>query len=572
MRSAGLVVAVVSSVLAWGAPALAKAPDARSVLSRAQPPSVMVEKLGRYVDVDLGLSGRRVLPSIAPMLKPLRAAADHIDRVYWQQRSPEGWEMLQALSSSRQKDAQNLARYLSIHYGPWDWHANDEPFIDSRPRPPGLAFYPTDASRREVDAFARDHFEVAGRIWDPYTVVVRRDGRLDGVPYSEAYAEHLKAAAEALRLASQRHVCGRHDCACGGLVKFLRARAESFLDDDYRKSEMLWLDTSNCPLDLAIGPYEYYEDRLMGLKTAFEAIIYYRDDLETQRYARLTTHHQAMVDQLPLGPAIRDRFRVVPPSPVTVADVLYTAGDARAGYQIRAFILPNDEAVREARGTKNVVLRNVVKANFDTLVKPIATHIFDAQTASRVSFNAYFDFLLAWQLAHTIVPQEVVHPDGTRTSARHQLRARSTFIDAAKGEVLALLNYLALLDRGVLRAVGEEEVIATYLAGLFNSARLAADSPQTIAKAIVYNYLAEHWVLRYNPRTRKFEVNAPALRQAARSLASEILHIIGRGDYTGAGRMIVQYGILPGEVREKLAELHDMPRALVPRYVSMPTP
>ena len=566
---ASVLVAVAAVTLAPPSEAAGPA-SADGVLGDAQAPAVIVEKLQRYVDVNLGLTGRRLDPALTAMLAPLRAAADAVDAVYWQQRSPAGWEMLQALGKSKRADAKNLGRLLSIHYGPWDWHANDEPFIGRLPRPPGVAFYPTDTSRREIDAFVRGSTDVAGRIWDPYTVVVRRGDGLDGIPYSQAYAEQLGVGAAALTRAARAYKCVGADCPCAGLARFLDARAKSFGDDDYRSSETLWLDTGTCPLDVAIGPYEFYEDRLMGLKAAYETVIYYRDEAESARYQRLLEHHEAIVAQLPLSSSVKDRFRMVRPSPITIADVLYTSGDARAGYQIRAFILPNDPVVREAKGTKNVILRNAVKARFDKLVQPIAERIFDGYNARRVTFNAYYDFLLAWQMAHAVVPGEIPQPGGVATTAKQQLRSRFTFINAVKGEVVALLNYLALLDRGVVRAVDEEDVIATYLAGLFDSARLAADSPQTIAKAIVYNYLAQEWVFRYDPRARRFEVNAQALRKAARQLAAEVLQVLGRGDYGGAGNLIVQYGILPGEVHQKLAELHDLPRDIVPRYSSMP--
>ena len=54
-----------------------------------------------------------------------------------------------------------------------------------------------------------------------------------------------------------------------------------------------------------------------------------------------------------------------------------------------------------------------------------------------------------------------------------------------------------------------------------------------------------------------------------RSLDSAALEVLARGDYDGAGRMIVEYGIMPGEMREKLGELVDLPLDVRPRYTSM---
>ena len=568
-RSWSFVVAAVT--LAVMCPtAEAKAPSADAILSKAIGPAEVNARLDRYVETPLGVGQRDIPKDLSAMLGHLKRAADHIDKIYWKQSSPRGLQMVETLRASPSQAAQSLARLLSIHYGPWDRHDDDSPFIGRSSRPSGVSFYPADASRREIDQWTQDNLSEAPAVWSPYTVVKRQGANLVGVPYSRAYKEDLKAAAEALRDAAAAYTCEGPACQCAGLKSFLEARAKSLLDDDYRTSERQWFETKTCPLDIAIGPYEFYTDRLLGLKTAYEAIIYKRDEGESQRYARLLGQHEGLLKNLPMSESVRARFSLARPSPITIGDVLYTSGDARAGYQVRAFILPNDEVVREEKGTKNVVLRNVVRAKFDTLVKPIAKQIFDAKSARKVSFNAYYDFLLAWQMAHAVVPGDVTLPSGVRLTARHQLRGRAPLIDAVKGEVIALLNYLYLLEQGVLRASGASGVTATYLASLFDTVRLSEGSPQSTAKAIVYNYLARGWVFRYNPKDQRFEVNPPALKAAVTELAAEVLQILGRGDYDGAGQLIVRFGIIPAEVRQKLNELKSMPVEILPKYTSVP--
>jgi hypothetical protein len=414
--------------------------------------------------------------------------------------------------------------------------------------------------------------------------VVRRSKKgLNTVPYSKAYEPRLSSAGESLRAAAASYACGKAvsgsatapsgpavQCRCADLVEFLRARAQSFADDNYLTSEILWVTARSCPLDVAIGPYEYYEDRLLGLKTAFEAIVYLRDDTESARFRGFLKHIDGMVANLPIPADLRGRFLTIKPSPITIGNVLYTAGDARSGYQVRAFVLPNDESVRRARGTKNVVLRDVVKAKFDALVRPVANGIFGRKLRNKVSFQAYYDILLAWQLAHSVVPSTIELPDGSKTTAHKQLRARHTLMELVKSEAIALLNYSYLRDRGEFRKRSDTSMAATFLASFFVAARLGEDSPQTIAKVIIYNYLAKEWVFRYNADKRYFEVNSPNLQAAVRKLVGEVLQIIGRGDYGGAGRLISRFGVMSGEVRMKLEALSKLPVGILPRYKSMP--
>lgn len=560
------IVSILVSCLLAAPLALAKPPPEAELLRRAVSPDELSRRVKRYVPVPLGPGADGVPATLRPMLPHLVEAADQIDRVFWRQYAPETLSTATRLARSKNPHAQQLASYLRIHYGPWDWHKDDAPFLGVARRPAGVALYPGDLSKRELDQFIVKNPTAFGTLYDPYTVIRRDKGRLVGQRFSRAYKPELKAAAAALRKAADAYKCPTGACPCDGLVRFLRARAASLLDDSYQKSELVWMDTGECPLDVAIGPYEFYVDRLLGLKASFEAIIYLADRDAGRRFRKLAKHHDALIENLPLSPALLSRFTLLKPPRVTIADVLYTAGEARAGYQIRAFVLPNDEAVRRAKGTKNVILRNVVRAKFDKLLAPLVPRIFEAEAQGLVSFNAYLDFLLSWNLAHAVAPNRVELPGGATSTARQQLRGRYTFMNALRGESIGLLNYLYLQTKGVLGRGGADQLAATYLASLLDSIRLAGSSPQTLAKVIVYNYLAQEWVFRYNGRKRKLQINPEALEKAVRKLASETLEILARGDYGGAGRLIVQYGIVPPELRAMLSEVRDLPVDILPNY------
>jgi len=556
------------------------------LLQRSVSPAQVKARLSLYPKVSLGVPKHRIPHDIKKMLPHIRVAADAIDRVYWQQMSSNGLQMRAELQKmarfEKNATAADFLRLLGIHYGPWDRHHDDARFLGTRTRPAGANFYPRDVSKREIDQWLAKKPAVRPKVYNPYTVIRRTRKGLTTVPYSKAFSTDLKKASKALTAAAAAHRCVEKkpaaegaapvakNCRCQGLADFLKARARSFQDDSYLTSEILWLETGDCPLDLAIGPYEFYEDRLLGLKTSFEAIVYLRDERESKRFVHLMKHHQALIENLPIPPDLRPRFEMLKPSRITVGNVLYTAGDARSGYQIRAFVLPNDQSVRSARGTKNVILKNVVKAKFDALAKPVARRVFGTKLFNQVTFQAYFDILLAWQFAHGVQAMNIEQPDGSKTTARKLLRARYTLMELVKGEAIALLNYAFLRNKGVFPKNSDAAMAATFLASFFDASRLARSSPQTIAKAVIYNYLAKEWVFRYNPTKRTFEVNPPALQPAVRKLVAEVLQIIARGDYAGAGRLIIQYGILPGEVHDKLNELGNLPVDISPMYTSMP--
>lgn len=537
--------------------------------------NVVEERLKRYVPVDIGLGKRVVTADVQPMLGALKRAADSIDKIYWRQVSSDGASKHAILNASSVPAAQNLAALMQIHYGIWDRHQDDSPFLGARPRNPGATFYPADLSRREFEGYINTHLDQAEQLYSPYTLVRREGDGLKAIAYSTAYREDLAKASAALRMAASQYRCnpGSEDaCPCASFVSFLEARSASLLDDDYRSSEYIWMDARSCPLDMVIGPYEYYEDRLAGLKTSYEAIVIYRDETESKRFQKLQSHHDGLFNNLPLSAALRRRIQRAKPSPINIADALYAAGDARAGTQVRAVHLPNDEVVRRAKGSKKVILRNVVKAKFDHLIKPVARHLLNKKALKNISFDAYFNLLLTWQMAHSLLPANLGLTPGAKVTTRQRLKERYTIMNSLRGEAVALVNYFYLLKQGAFRKGSATKMATTYLATLFDSARLAAAAPQTIAKTIIFSYLREKWVFRYNPKTQTFEVNPPAMEGAVRQLAEEAIEVLTRGDYDGAGRLIVDYGIMPAEMRQKLVAMRDLPTDIRPTYVSMGTP
>ena len=52
----------------------------------------------------------------------------------------------------------------------------------------------------------------------------------------------------------------------------LRTRADALLNDDYYESDKAWMDLDS-RVEVTIGPYETYEDQLLGLKAAYESFV-----------------------------------------------------------------------------------------------------------------------------------------------------------------------------------------------------------------------------------------------------------------------------------------------------------
>jgi hypothetical protein len=282
-------------------------------------------------------------------------AAAIMDDLFWQQAYPGDRAALLAGI----KDPATR-RFTEINYGPWDRLAGNAPFVPGvGAKPPGAGFYPLDMTREE---FERANLPGSR---SEYTVL-RRDakGALEVVPYSKHYAAQLERAAGLLERAAG---LAEDD----GLRKYLELRAKALRSDDFRASDMAWLDMKNNRLDLVIGPIETYEDKLFGYKAAFEAYVLVKDLEWSQRLAK----YAAMLPALQRGLPVPDAYKAETPgtdSDLNAYDVIYYAGDCNSGSKTIAINLPNDEQVQLAKGTRRLQLKNAMRAKFDSIMVPIA--------------------------------------------------------------------------------------------------------------------------------------------------------------------------------------------------------
>ena len=529
--------------------------DAVTLMSHAEGDGEIRARLAQFASAPIGVVPGRLTPRDLKLLGKLVEAADWIDRVYWDQVSEMGRGWYEALRDAGSERATRLAQLMAIHYGPWDRLRDNQEFIGTRGRPLGAGFYPSDASRRELDAYLSAQPEQIGNLMGPYSVIRRKGDGFVSISYADKFREELSRAATALREAAGY---AKDDT----LEEFLVARADALLTGEYLESDMAWMETAGCPLIVVFGPYEFYEDHLWGVKASFEAIIALRDDEETQRFAALASRMEELVAGLPLSDSCRARLSTRKQAPVTIADEIYAAGETRAGAQTSAFSLPNDLRVRQKKGTRQVILRNVARAKFNHSWVPLSHHVVAEDQLVHLDFNSYYHLLIATQLAHGITP---VIGDGAE-DPRTKLRQRRQIIEEARADILGLAILLQLADNGILEGLTPASAAVTWLTAAFRVVRLDPGGAHGVAKAIAYNFLAAEGIFLYDPTTRRYRVKVDDLRPAVAKLCEILVQITLEGDYRAAGTLIMEYGLLSGDVQAKLGELGHVPVDIVPEY------
>jgi len=519
----------------------------------------VTEALAQYVPVRLEYDASGLSDKERQIIQKLIQAAKYIDEIFWRQAYHRNVELREQLSRATDPAGQDLFRYFLVNYGPFDRLRDDEPFWGTETKPAGANFYPADLNREEFEAWIGEHPEDEAAFRSTFTVIRRDEGRLVAVPYHVAYEEFLQPAARLLREAA---ALSDNE----SLKRYLELRARDLLTDDFFESDMAWMDLADTPIEVVIGPYEVYEDKLFGYKAAYEAFITIRNREESGKLATYARYLTEMEENLPI-PDEHKNFNRGASSPLTVVDEVFTAGDTHAGVQTSAFNLPNDERVREAKGSKKVMLKNVMRAKFDQSLTPIAMRILAPELQDELDFQAYFDHVVLHEISHSLGPGNITR-NGRATTVSTELKELYPPLEECKADIVGVWNCLFLAEKGVLPA-RERQQFTTYLAGIFRSVRFGMGSAHGKGMVIQYNFLKEKGGLNFDPQNRRYGVNFEKIGPAVRELTRQVLLIQAEADYQQAKRFVEKYGRVPDEITVTLAELEDIPVDIRPIYVPL---
>jgi hypothetical protein len=517
------------------------------------------QRLAVYAPVKISVPWELLDTNETAALENIYRAAAVMDEIFLRQVWKGNVELRQAMYA---KNMMKEVKFFDINFGPWDRIDDNTPFVTKLAKPDGAEFYPNDMTKQEFEDYLAKRNMDREAFESPFTVIRRGDqpGQLVAIPYSTEYKPLLDNAARYLRL-------GADQTANESLAKFLRSRAAAFASNDYFQSDMDWMDVKDNIIDVTIGPYEVYEDNLFNYKAAFEAFVCIRDPKESVRLDGLAGYLVKMEQNLPI-PDEHKNLNRGSESPISVVDLVFSAGDTKAGVQTLAFNLPNDEKVQEAKGSKKVMMRNIIHAKFDKILMPIAEHLIADDQLKHVTFDAYYNHILLHEFSHGLGPGRITLADGTETTAQKALKETHSSVEEAKADIVGEYNIYYLIDEGFFGRELEQDVAVTFLAGFFRSVRFGAESAHGRANMVIFSYMRENGVYSYDKDSGKWSVNTDKMRGAVADLSAKILTIQALGDYEASKGLLDKYGKMDADVEASLLKLRKarLPVDIVPQF------
>jgi hypothetical protein len=503
----------------------------------------MQDRLDQYATIRLTSDLSHLSAADREVVRLLIEAAEPMHEVFWMEAYGSRDSLLARI------DDESTRLYMDRNVGPWDRLAGNEPFVAGiGPKPPGANFYPAGATAEQIEAAAASNPALKSH----YTIVRRGEGgALVAVPYHEAFAAQHELAAAKLREAATH-------ATDPGLESYLELRAQALLTDEYRASDMAWMDMKTNPIDVVIGPIESYEDQLLGLKTSHEAFVLIKDpewSARLQRYA-------GFLPELQRGLPVPAEFKRETPgadADLNAYDVVFVAGDANAGSKTIAINLPNDEVVQLEKGTRRLQLKNAMRAKFETILVPLAEALIVSEQRRHVTFDAFFGNVMFHEVAHGLGIKNLVEgPRDGGVTVREALKEHYSAHEEGKADILGLYLVERLREQGEIPEGELADNYVTFVASIFRSIRFGASSAHGRANMVAFNHLMEQGGVTRDAAQGAYRVDLEKMPEAVRALSEMILTQQGRGDYEGVGRQLAERGVVEAALQgdlDRLAEL-----------------
>ena len=505
---------------------------------------VIKQKADEFVSFKLATDLTVLSEKEKQMLPLLLDAAKLMEDIYW----------LEAFGNRDELFSEGMDKYtkkfLKINYGPWERLNNNKPFIEGfGAKPAGSNFYPADITKEEFEAW-NDETKTS-----QYTLIKRgEDGVLKSIPFHIAFEKQVKQAADLLMKAAVL-------AEDAGLKNYLEKRAQALLTDDYYESDVAWMEMKNNTIEFIIGPIENYEDQLFGYKAAHESFILIKDKNWSEKLVKYAAFLPGLQKALPCEPEYKNETPGMD-SDMNVYDAIYYAGDCNAGSKTIAINLPNDERVRNTKGSRKLQLKNSMQAKFDKILIPISELLIVKDQQKHVKFGAFFENTMFHEVAHGLGMGSTVDKSST---VREALKDSYTSIEEGKADILGLWCVYQLNEMGEMGEKDMMDNFVTFMAGIFRSVRFGAASAHGKANMMRFYYFQETGAFTRDKATGTYSVNYEKMKAAMLNLSADILKIQGDGDYETAKKLIEEKGVIREELQNDLDRISEagIPRDIV---------
>ena len=382
--------------------------------------------------------------------------------------------------------------------------------------------------------------------------LVKRDGGLEEEVYrsSGRYGAQIREVVRHLR-AALPHATAPMRRALEALITFYESGEEA----DRIAYDEAWVDDKDSPVDTINGFIENYLDA-RGVKGAWEGIVCYVNHAKSEGLRRLAEAAPWFEARMPWDP----KYRRADVTGVTARaiDVVVETGEAGPVTAI-GINLPNDQRIREVRGSKSVSLANINEA-YDKSQPPSFRREFswtEEEVARAEKWGA-----LASEVV-TAIHEVLGHGSGKvapHLDGQPQLALKEQYsaLEETRADLVALyfIPEPKAAEVGLLPAEHQAEIVLAeyeaYARNALTQLRRVREGDSIEEDHMRNRQAIVHWLIahtkaietrRRGRKTYYVVVDAAEFRAGVGRLLGEIQRIKSEGDYEAAKSFFEAYGV-----------------------------
>ena len=263
---------------------------------------MLKEKITQFVPVELKYDASLLDAREKIVVEKLHLASKIMDEIFREQVYSGNDNIKNKLETSKDEYDKLALEYFNIMSGPFDRLDNDKPFWGKEKKPLGANFYPDDMTKLKFSNWIKKHPEDKESFTSEFTVIRKDKSGLKAIPFSQFYKDKLDKASQLLKEAASY-------CDNPSLKKYLELRADAFITNDYYASDMAWMDIKDSKIEVVIGPYEVYEDKLFNYKASFESFLTIMDPIESEKLKKFGSYLAEIEDHHPIDKQYKNTGR-----------------------------------------------------------------------------------------------------------------------------------------------------------------------------------------------------------------------------------------------------------------------
>ena len=428
--------------------------------------------------------------------------------------------------------------------------ASFEPMVTSKNPPAGQDILAASANNlydgvtlADLDGFT-ERYELNARLVKTAAGLVEEVYRVGG-RYDAAIRRIVGHLEDAIALAPP--ACAD---ALRALVRFYRTGEI----EDRRAYDIAWVADRDSPVDTINGFIEVYLDA-RGCKGAWEAVVSYVNEGKTRQCQTIADAAQWFEDRMPWDPKYRKP--TVTGVSARAIDVVVEAGDSAPMTPI-GINLPNDQAIREAYGSKSVSLSNIFDAyNKSTPASLREEFSWSPDEAARAERWGDFAAELSTNLHEIIGHGSGLVEPAVAEDLSNRLREQYSTLEETRADLVALY-FVAdpqMVALGLLEAGDHRDIVLAEYEGYARNAIVQLRRVRegtTLEEDHMRNRQAiVHWLMAHttaierrvrNGKTYYVMVDAAAFRDGVGRMLGEIQRIKAQADYGAAAALFEAHG------------------------------